>query len=117
MKQEEYKLTIYESIAAYVLLEYQKRGGRRLDEETVNDDALLRKAITEASEWFEKTDAREINDSPYYPYVKRQFEEYLKTVRTDNFFLELSEGFRRCLLERTEPEGNRQYDENDDIND
>ena len=99
MKRDEGRLTIYESIAAYVLLEYQKRGGRRLDEETVNDDALLRKAITEASEWFEKTDAREINDSPYYPYVKRQFEEYLRTVRSDDFLSELPEGFRKCLLD------------------
>lgn len=109
MKQEEYKLTIYESIAAYVLLEYQRRGeGRKLDERTVQDDGLLREAITEAAEWFEETDAKEINDSPFYPYIKKQFEEYLKTVRSDAFFSGLPEGFRKCLLEGAGSDGDGQ---------
>lgn len=109
MKREEYKMTIYESIAAYVLLEHQKHGGgKKLDERTVRDDGLLREAITEAAEWFEKTDAREINDSPFYPYVKRQFEEYLKTIRSDAFFSGLPGDFRKYLLDGAGSDGDGQ---------
>ena len=100
MKRDEYGLTMQESIAAWILRLYLMHDPEKKPKgQVATDDGLLRKIVLEAIEWYENENPARISMSAYYPFIKKQYEEYFVAVKTDEFWQEVSEGFRECLTD------------------
>lgn len=105
MKREEYGLTMHESVAAWILRLYLLHDPEKKPKgQAAVDDGLLRKIVLEAIEWYENEDSARISASPYYPFIKKQYEEYLVAVKTDEFWEKLSAGFRKCAMNYVQQE-------------